>query len=165
MTGHHVPTTYVVPSMLLLPDVLAVPLSRALAPVRQQLTAGAHGEPDPRLMVWLDDLQRAADRVQQSHAASLSPTSPVAEAPVTTTADTTPDLLTTAEAAQMLGVDESTLRSLRIERRKVAGKLWWSRDDIRAELDARTFVSRHTTAPARARKGSEGTPAKADEAA
>ena len=148
--------------MLLLPDVLAVPLWRLLAPHRRQLASGGHGEPDPRLLVWLVDLQRAAERVQQSHAASLSATSPVSDTPAT---DATPDLLTTAEAAQMLGVDESTLRSLRIERRKVRGKLWWSRDDIRVELDARTFVSRHTTAPARARKGSQGTPAKADEAA
>ena len=162
MTGHHVPKTYVMPSALVVPDVLAVPLSRALAPVRRQLTAGAYGEPDPRLMVWLSDLQRVADRVQQSRVVNLSPTSLVDDTPAS---ETTPDLLTTAEGAQMLGVDESTLRSLRIERRKVAGKLWWSRDDIRAELDARTFVSRHTTAPARARKGSEGTPAKADEAA
>ena len=162
MTGHHVPKTYVMPSALVVPDVLAVPLSRALAPVRRQLTAGAYGEPDPRLMVWLSDLQRVADRVQQSHVVNLSPTSLVDDTPAS---DTTPDLLTTSEAAQMLGVDESTLRSLRIERRKVRGRLWWSRDDIRAELDARAFVSRHTTAPARARKGSQGTPAKADEAA
>ena len=162
MTGHHVPITYVKPSALVVPDVLAVPLSRALAPVRQQLTAGAYGEPDPRLMVWLADLQWLADRVQQSHAANLSPTSPVDDTPAT---DTTTELLTTAEAADMLGIDESTLRSLRIERRKVRGRLWWSLDDIRVELDARAFVSRHTAAPARARKGSQGTPAKADEAA
>ena len=162
MTGHHVPKTYVMPSFLPVPDELALRLWRELEPLQRRLATGAHSEPDPMLLVWLTDLQRTRDRVQQSSVASLSPTSPVNDTPAT---DTTPELLTTAEAAQMLGIDESTLRSLRIERRKVRGRLWWSLDDIRAELDARTFVSRHTAAPARARKGSQGTPAKADEAA
>ena len=162
MNDRPVPKTYVVPSALVVPDELALRLWRELAPLQRRLATGAHSEPNPMLLVWLADLQWLADRVQQAHVASLSPTSPVNDTPAT---DTTPELLTTAEAAQMLGVDESTLRSLRIDRRKVAGKLWWSRDDIRVELDARTFVSRHTAAPARARKGSEGTPAKADEAA
>ena len=125
------PKSYVVPAHLAVTADIAPRVHALLADSRRRLSRGEYGEPDPRLLVWLRDLDRLAAESRQQRP------------PSTTVTEVAERWLTTLEAATRLGISERAVRNLPLTRRKIAGNLRWLESDVYEEVSTREWVLRN----------------------